>query len=310
MVRKKTLADLEPWLEHAHSSLIASFAAGVLKEREAVRAAVSLPWSNGQTEGQITKLKLVRRQMYGRGKIGLQQARVIGAQCSAAPPKLRQTQFCTPDHTQALNGAEVRFLRLEMNTTQKNLAAFLGVEQAVRRWEKARTKPVTNDPADSLVRAVYAEYVNKKSDVYRMIRRLTDLDQIEPTSGRLFETDKGWRQEGCAPCLRSTPGSGRGFLLHRRCKGICGRRRASCFGRRSLRKTPSGGFSSPPINHVLGTWTQRSIFAASTPLHTQTRLRPTRAFPLPSVGQVSGGVVVSGCSLIRWSTAKFRRIRH
>jgi DNA-binding transcriptional regulator YiaG len=205
MVRKKTLADLEPWLEHAHSSLIASFAAGVLKEHEAVRAAVSLPWSNGQTEGQITKLKLVRRQMYGRGKIGLLQARVIGAQCSAAPPKLRQTQFCTPDHTQALNGAEVRFLRLEMNTTQKNLAAFLGVEQAVRRWEKARTKPVTNDPADSLVRAVYAEYVNKKSDVYRIIQRLTDLDQIEPTSGRLFETDKGWRQEECVPCLRSTP---------------------------------------------------------------------------------------------------------
>lgn len=63
MVRKKTLADLEPWLEHARSSLVASFAAGVLKDREAVSAAVSLPWSNGQTEGQITKLKLVKRQM-------------------------------------------------------------------------------------------------------------------------------------------------------------------------------------------------------------------------------------------------------
>jgi hypothetical protein len=33
---------------------------------------------NGQTEGQITKLKLVKRQMYGRGKIDLLQARVIG----------------------------------------------------------------------------------------------------------------------------------------------------------------------------------------------------------------------------------------
>jgi hypothetical protein len=38
------------------------------------------PWSNGQTEGQITKLKLVKRQMYGRGKIDLLQARVIGFQ--------------------------------------------------------------------------------------------------------------------------------------------------------------------------------------------------------------------------------------
>jgi transposase len=36
-------------------------------------------WSNGQTEGQITKLKLVKRQMYGRGKLDLLQARLIGA---------------------------------------------------------------------------------------------------------------------------------------------------------------------------------------------------------------------------------------
>jgi transposase len=37
------------------------------------------PWSNGQAEGQITKLKLVKRQMYGRAKIDLLQARLIGA---------------------------------------------------------------------------------------------------------------------------------------------------------------------------------------------------------------------------------------
>ena len=42
-------------------------------------AAISLPWSNGQTEGQLTKLKLVKRQMYGRRKIDMLQARVIGA---------------------------------------------------------------------------------------------------------------------------------------------------------------------------------------------------------------------------------------
>jgi transposase len=38
-----------------------------------------LPWFNGQTEGQITKLKLVKRQMYGRGKLDLLQARDLGA---------------------------------------------------------------------------------------------------------------------------------------------------------------------------------------------------------------------------------------
>ncbi len=52
---------------------------GVAKDEPAVRAAISSPWSNGQTEGQVTKLKLVKRQMYGRAKIDLLQARLIGA---------------------------------------------------------------------------------------------------------------------------------------------------------------------------------------------------------------------------------------
>jgi transposase len=38
-----------------------------------------MPWSNGQTEGQITKLKLVKRMMYGRGKLDLLEARLIAA---------------------------------------------------------------------------------------------------------------------------------------------------------------------------------------------------------------------------------------
>lgn len=79
MIRRKSLADLEPWLERARSSLVAAFAKGVAKDWAAVSAAISSPWSNGQTEGQITKLKLVKRQMSGRGKIDLLQARVIGA---------------------------------------------------------------------------------------------------------------------------------------------------------------------------------------------------------------------------------------
>jgi transposase len=80
MIRKKSLDDLDPWLERARSSLVASFANGVAKDRAAVSAAIVSAWSNGQTEGQITKLKLVKRQMYGRGKIDLLQARVIGFQ--------------------------------------------------------------------------------------------------------------------------------------------------------------------------------------------------------------------------------------
>jgi len=73
------LADLDPWLVQARSSLVNSFANGIIKDKAAVSAAITSPWSNGQTEGQITKLKLVKRQMYGRGKLDLLQARVIGA---------------------------------------------------------------------------------------------------------------------------------------------------------------------------------------------------------------------------------------
>ena len=76
MIRKRSLADLEPWLVLARASVVKSFAAGITKDLAAVAAAISLPWSNGQTEGQITKLKLVKRQMYGRGKIDMLQARM------------------------------------------------------------------------------------------------------------------------------------------------------------------------------------------------------------------------------------------
>lgn len=60
-------------------SLVASFFNEVVKDIAAAPAAITLPWSNGQTEGQITKIKLVKRQMYRRAKIDLLQARLIGA---------------------------------------------------------------------------------------------------------------------------------------------------------------------------------------------------------------------------------------
>ena len=79
MIRNRKEADLVPWIAAASDSLLGSFASGVTKDIAAVHAALVQPWSNGQTEGQITKLKLVKRQMYGRAKIDLLQARLIGA---------------------------------------------------------------------------------------------------------------------------------------------------------------------------------------------------------------------------------------
>jgi transposase len=69
MIRRKSRVDLDAWLERARATLLAAFANGITNDRAAVSAAITMGWSNGQTEGQITKLKLVKRQMYGRGKL-------------------------------------------------------------------------------------------------------------------------------------------------------------------------------------------------------------------------------------------------
>lgn len=79
LVRSKDPEGLPRWIERTLQSLVASFARGVVKDEAAVCTAIALPWSNGQTEGQVTKLKLVKRQMYGRAKIDLLQARLIGS---------------------------------------------------------------------------------------------------------------------------------------------------------------------------------------------------------------------------------------
>ena len=79
MIRSKTARKLDEWLESAKNSLVGSFAGGVAKDLDAVRNAILSPWSNGQTEGQVTRLKLIKRQMYGRAKLDLLQARLIGA---------------------------------------------------------------------------------------------------------------------------------------------------------------------------------------------------------------------------------------
>jgi transposase len=78
MIRQRKSVDLHPWLQDAASSLLASFANGLQTDGSAVAAALVEPWSNGQTEGQITKLKLVKRQMYGRAKLDLLRARLLG----------------------------------------------------------------------------------------------------------------------------------------------------------------------------------------------------------------------------------------
>ena len=71
---------LQAWMMRAQNSGIgplARFAAGLQKGFSAVAAAVETNWSNGQVEGQINRLKMLKRQMYGRAGFALLRARVL-----------------------------------------------------------------------------------------------------------------------------------------------------------------------------------------------------------------------------------------
>src|SRR5712691_5009218 len=68
------------WIHGAKQCGIGSlvrFALGLQKDLSAVLAAVETPWSNGQVEGQINRLKTIKRQMYGRAGFPLLRARVL-----------------------------------------------------------------------------------------------------------------------------------------------------------------------------------------------------------------------------------------
>ena len=77
MVRDRDPDALPCWITDTADSALASFGKGIVADQTAVTAALTQPWSNGQTEGQITKLKLVKRQMYGRAKLDLLRARLV-----------------------------------------------------------------------------------------------------------------------------------------------------------------------------------------------------------------------------------------
>ncbi len=82
MVRKREGHRLDAWLERvAKSDLpeLQQFAAGVEKDKAAVKAGLTWHINNGQTEGQVTKLKLIKRSMYGKAGFALLRQRVLHA---------------------------------------------------------------------------------------------------------------------------------------------------------------------------------------------------------------------------------------
>lgn len=82
MIRNRQREKLAPWLEACLGSGIGelvTFAVGLQREAVNVRAAVELPYNNGVAEGNVTRLKQIRRAMYGRGNFDLLRIRVLAA---------------------------------------------------------------------------------------------------------------------------------------------------------------------------------------------------------------------------------------
>jgi transposase len=77
IVRDKDGSRLDGWLDAAAASGLAPFVRGLRQDLPAVRAALALPWSTSPVEGQINRLKTIKRQMYGRAGFELLRQRVL-----------------------------------------------------------------------------------------------------------------------------------------------------------------------------------------------------------------------------------------
>ena len=80
LVRQRQPAQLDPWLARAAESPLLPlqrFAKGLRDDYAAVKAGVTLPWSNGPVEGHINRLKMLKRQMFGRARLDLLQRRFL-----------------------------------------------------------------------------------------------------------------------------------------------------------------------------------------------------------------------------------------
>ena len=80
MVRQRQAADLDAWLQSCQASSsveLQNFVAVLQRDYAAVKAALTLPWSNGPVEGHINRLKLIKRSGYGRMQLDLLRQRVL-----------------------------------------------------------------------------------------------------------------------------------------------------------------------------------------------------------------------------------------
>jgi transposase len=80
LMENKLGNQLQGWIEnvlHSGISEMATFANGLLRDYQSIKNAISLPWSDGPVEGNVNKLKTIKRQMYGRASFDLLRKRLV-----------------------------------------------------------------------------------------------------------------------------------------------------------------------------------------------------------------------------------------
>jgi len=92
LIRQRQGAQLDPWLERAAQSTLGvfrRFAQGLRDDYAAVKAGMTLPWSTGAVEGHMNRLKMLKRQMFGRARLDLLSRRFLLAPRRAQRPEPR-----------------------------------------------------------------------------------------------------------------------------------------------------------------------------------------------------------------------------
>jgi Transposase len=80
MIREQLEPNFDDWMKAGQESGIKeleNFVKGIKQDRAAVKGSLTYEWSQGQVEGQVNRLKMLKRQMYGRAKFDLLRARVL-----------------------------------------------------------------------------------------------------------------------------------------------------------------------------------------------------------------------------------------
>jgi transposase len=80
IIRERDAVGWKKWKEDAKTSMFASFAKHLCHDEAALMAALQYSWSNGPVEGNVDRLELIKRSMYGSARFDLLRLRVVNAE--------------------------------------------------------------------------------------------------------------------------------------------------------------------------------------------------------------------------------------